>query len=75
MAKPGRVAEVLSDLCVSCGCCAKVCPHDAVAVYKGMFAVVDKEKCVGCGRCADACPAAVISIISGISGEVVNDEE
>jgi len=71
MAKPNSIAEV-SELCAACGHCVKVCPQNAVAVYKGMYAVVDIEKCIGCGICAGACPAAVISIISR---EVVSDEK
>jgi len=72
MAKPKKIAEV-SDQCVSCGCCVKVCPKSAIAVYKGMYAVVDDEKCIGCGECANACPAAVISITT-MYMEVINDE-
>ena len=49
--------------CVACGCCVKVCPLNAVSIYKGMNAVVDRVKCVGCGKCAIACPASVISIV------------
>jgi ferredoxin len=53
----------ISDECVACGCCVKVCSLNAITVYKGMYAVVNEEKCVGCGKCANACPAAVISIM------------
>lgn len=64
MAKSKNIAFVSKD-CVACGCCAKVCPLEAVSVYKGMYAAVNEQKCVGCGKCAKACPAAVISIIPG----------
>lgn len=49
--------------CVACGCCAAVCPRDAIGVKLGVIAQVTEEKCVGCGKCANACPAAVITII------------
>ena len=49
--------------CVACGCCAAVCPRNAVHVASGIIARVDAAKCVGCGICAKACPAAVITII------------
>ena len=54
----------ITEECIACGCCVKVCPFDAIKVYKGMYAVVSEEKCVGCGKCANVCPASVISIES-----------
>ena len=40
----------------------KVCPMNAIQVYRGLYAQVDEDKCVGCGRCAKECPATVIEI-------------
>ena len=48
--------------CVACGCCVKVCPMEAIRVYRGLYAQVDADKCVGCGKCAKECPATVIEI-------------
>ena len=48
--------------CVACGCCVKVCPMNAIQVYRGLYAQVDESKCVGCGKCAKECPATVIEI-------------
>ena len=53
----------VSKECVACGCCVKVCPVGAMAVYRGLYAKPDEEKCVGCGKCAEACPASVITVI------------
>jgi ferredoxin len=50
------------DICVSCGACRKVCPRDAISIWKGCYAVVDKERCVGCGICAKTCPAGCMEI-------------
>ncbi len=47
---------------MACGCCVKVCPLNAIQVYRGLYAQVDEDKCVGCGRCAKECPATVIEI-------------
>ncbi len=55
-------AFVASDSCVACGCCVKVCPLKAIAVFKGIAARVNPELCVGCGKCAKECPASVIAI-------------
>ena len=49
--------------CVACGNCVNECPISAIAIHKGILAVVDKDRCVGCGKCAAVCPAGVISII------------
>jgi len=60
-----RIAWVDQSLCVSCGCCVKVCPRDAITVYRGLYAQVDMEKCIGCKKCAKECPASVIEIREG----------
>ena len=64
--KKRRKAFVEKTLCVACGCCAKVCPFKAIAVYRGLYAQVNQEKCVGCGKCAKECPASVIQIREAI---------
>jgi ferredoxin len=53
---------VVGDECVACGACVKVCPLDAMEIYRGVIATVDPARCVGCGKCAVACPAGVIAI-------------
>ncbi len=56
-----RRAQVDAGLCVACGCCAKVCPMNAIGIYRGLYAQIG-EKCVGCGKCAKECPASIITI-------------
>ncbi len=57
-----RRAVVNGDICVACGCCARVCPLSAIQIWHGIRAEVNEERCVGCGRCAKECPASVIAI-------------
>ena len=57
-----RRAYVEQRDCVACGCCVKVCPMNAIQIYRGLYSQVDDDKCVGCGRCAKECPATVIEI-------------
>jgi len=57
-----RRAYVERKDCVACGCCMKVCPMNAIRIYRGLYAQVDESKCVGCGKCAKECPATVIEI-------------
>lgn len=63
-----RIARIFGE-CVACGCCEKVCPLKAVAVKKGVRAIVDPQRCVGCGKCREACPASVITLME--RGEAV----
>lgn len=57
-----RKAVVSKKECVACGCCVKVCPRDAITIYKGLFAEIDENLCVGCTKCEKECPASVISM-------------
>lgn len=57
-----RKAYVDTGDCVACGCCVKVCPRDAIEIWRGIAARIDEELCVGCGKCAMECPASVIEI-------------
>ena len=43
-----RRAFVEQRDCVACGCCVKVCPLNAIQVYRGLYAQVDEDKCVYC---------------------------
>ena len=51
---------VNKDSCVSCGCCIKVCPKDAIEVKNGICAYIDNDLCIGCGKCVVECPASII---------------
>lgn len=42
-------AQSEQDRCVACGVCVKVCPKDAVSIYRGCYAVVNEDLCIGCG--------------------------
>lgn len=57
-----KKAHVNRNLCVACGACSKVCPLEAISVYKGIYAKVNYDKCVGCSKCAKECPASIIEI-------------
>lgn len=57
-----RKALVAAEDCVACGCCVKVCPKQAIEIWKGIAAKINLDTCVGCGKCAKECPASVIKI-------------
>ena len=56
-----RYAQV-GKYCVSCGSCVKVCPKEALSIWKGVMAKVDRKLCVGCGKCASECPAGTLDM-------------
>ena len=60
--KKKRKTFVDTNDCVACGCCVKVCPKNAIEIWKGIMAKINFESCVGCGKCAKECPASVITV-------------
>lgn len=57
----GLFAAAISDACVGCGACRRVCPANAIeGEAKGLHAV-DARACVGCGACLDRCPVNAIT--------------
>ncbi len=53
---------IISDWCIGCRECEKVCKQEAIKVLNGK-AVVDKERCVLCSYCAPGCKEFCIKII------------
>lgn len=49
--KKKRRAFVNEDDCVACGCCVKVCPRNAIEIWKGIAAKINLDACVGCAKC------------------------
>lgn len=61
------IPNLVEDVCISCGKCAKVCPIEAISMKeiagaegKKKKPVVDKNICLGCGICARNCPKKAI---------------
>jgi len=60
----GIVADINTELCTSCGLCAKTCEFGAIEfVDKTQPPNVIKALCKGCGTCAAECPTDAINII------------
>ena len=57
-----KFAQVDRNFCVACGSCVKVCPREAIFVWRGGTAAVEALRCVGCGKCARECPAGAITL-------------
>ena len=46
-------AFLRSQMCTSCGICAKKCRQRAITIRNGLL--VDKDKCTSCGKCEASC--------------------
>ncbi len=57
----GLYAAEISNACVSCGLCKKICPQNAISGERQKTHAVDPHACVGCGACLDVCPVNAIS--------------
>lgn len=53
------VHRTITDKCIKCGKCAKICPHGAVVEGETQFRI-EPEHCVGIGPCNKVCPVAAI---------------
>lgn len=49
----------VTDACVSCGTCARVCPRGCVSLKDGK-PVFDDIRCINCMACIQACPTLAI---------------
>lgn len=45
----------ITDKCVGCTACKKVCPVDAIAGVPKSLHVIDQGKCIKCGLCFETC--------------------
>ena len=53
-------------VCVGCGACLTVCPHQVFALAAGRATVADRDACMECGACARNCPVGAITVTPGV---------
>jgi uncharacterized protein (DUF362 family) len=61
--KPPKKSPVITDKCIACGDCERICPKDAVKV-NGPMAEVTYSKCIRCFCCHEVCPEDAIELRS-----------
>ncbi|BDV43531.1 ferredoxin [Geotalea uraniireducens] len=54
------------DICIGCGTCLTVCPHQVFILTEGKAAIQLIDKCMECGACAVNCPVAVLTVDAGV---------
>jgi NADH-quinone oxidoreductase subunit F len=52
----------ISDKCIGCGACIKVCAVSAIAGEKKKLHVIDQDKCTRCGACEQICPVDAVDV-------------
>ena len=59
----GSTAEVITELCIGCEACIRICPYNAITKDEETdTAIVNKVVCKGCGVCGASCPKNAIII-------------
>ena len=49
----------ITDACIGCGSCLKVCPQDCISADSIAFRI-EQAHCLRCGNCMTACPAGAV---------------
>lgn len=55
-----RPKAFVTEKCIGCQKCAKICPVDAASGEKKKMHTIDPLRCIGCGICTAACPVQAI---------------
>ena len=56
-----RGKPVVTNICIKCGTCKKVCPTGAITIQDNDFQI-DLKKCIFCGNCSYYCPKKAITM-------------
>jgi len=58
--------EYSQPICIGCGRCEEVCPHQVFVVTSKKASLIDRDACMECGACALNCPVKAITVESGV---------
>ena len=54
------------DICIGCGLCTEVCPHNVFELHNGKAEIVDFNACMECGACVNNCPSNALKVSPGV---------
>ena len=73
------------DRCISCTQCARICPSNAIKMYKvdaKKYPGVTYQRCIFCGFCVDICPVDALEMSQvhdlayyGLDGQLLKPEQ
>jgi len=58
--------ELDRSLCIGCGRCLEVCPHQVFELEGKLARLADRDACMECGACAGNCPVGALKVDSGV---------
>lgn len=64
--KNATTLEFRESVCIGCGRCTEVCPHQVFLLEEKKARVRDRDACMECGACALNCPVKAITVDSGV---------
>ncbi|MFZ2949070.1 MAG: mercury methylation ferredoxin HgcB [Desulfuromonadaceae bacterium] len=53
-------------VCIGCGRCPEVCPHQVFELVEKKAVIRDLDACMECGACALNCPVKAIYVDAGV---------
>ena len=57
--------ELNPEVCIGCGRCLEVCPHQVFALAENKARIIDLDSCMECGACSRNCAVSAISVDAG----------
>ncbi|HLT59213.1 MAG: 4Fe-4S binding protein [Limnochordales bacterium] len=54
------MAHFITDACIGCTACVKVCPVNCISGERKQVHVIDPTRCIDCHACSYACPVECI---------------
>jgi ferredoxin len=58
--------QLREELCIGCGRCLEVCPHQVFVLQGKKAAIAERDACMECGACQQNCPVTAISVAAGV---------